>query len=215
MKFSSIVILSLLFSLPTFAAPKDFVDVQKMDPTIQVEARYFGDYNFVGEQIDGYEAPKCLLTQKAAAALAEVQKELQQRSLSLRIYDCYRPQRAVNHFIKWAKDLRDIKMKKQFYPDVDKKNLFRDGYIAEKSGHSRGSTVDLTVNGLGMGSSYDFFDPISHTENLQVKGKAKLNRLMLKRVMEKHGFKNYDKEWWHYTLNDESYPNHYFNFVVK
>lgn len=197
------------------ATRKNFMDVQQLDPSIKAEMRYYSDHNFIGERIKGYEAPKCLLTKEAAQALAAVQAELKRKKLSLKVYDCYRPQKAVNHFIKWAKDINDIKMKKEFYPKVDKKNLFKDGYIAEKSGHSRGSTIDLTIDGLNMGTPYDFFDPISHTENPKIKGKAMANRLLLKRVMEKHGFKNYDKEWWHYTLKNEPFSNRYFNFAVK
>ncbi len=197
------------------SARKHFVDVQEVDPTIQTEIRYYGENNFVGKRIKGYEAPKCLLTKEAAAALAEAQKDLKKRGLSLKMYDCYRPQRAVNHFERWAKDLNDQKMKPVFYPNVDKKDLFKEGYIASRSSHSRGSAVDLTIDGLDMGSPYDFFDPISHTANPKIKGKARRNRLLLKKVMERHGFKNYEKEWWHYFFNNEPFPNRYFNFVVQ
>lgn len=212
---SCLIINLVLASAVSASARKYFVDVQEIAPTIKIEARYFSDHNFVGTRINGYQAPKCLLTKEAAGALAKVQEELATKGFSLRVYDCYRPQRAVNHFVRWAKDRNDTKMKKEFYPEVEKANLFRDGYIAEKSGHSRGSTLDLTIDGLDMGSPYDFFDSISHTENPKVQGHARINRLLLKQTMEKHGFRNYNQEWWHYTLKDEPFPNRYFNFVVK
>jgi D-alanyl-D-alanine dipeptidase len=122
-----------------------FVDVQTMIPSIALDIRYYGDHNFVGTRVDGYLAPKCLLAAPAAEALAKVQADLQEFSLSLKVYDCYRPQRAVDHFVRWASDIPDTKTKAEFYPTVDKRNLFRDGYIAEKSSHSRGSTVDVTI----------------------------------------------------------------------
>lgn len=205
-----------LFSWQAYAQiPNDFVDVTTLDPSILVEARYAGEHNFIGSKIDGYKVGKCYLTKIAAEKLVAVQKELQTQNLSLRIYDCYRPQKAVDHFVRWAKDLKDTKMKTEFYPVVAKENLFKDGYIAEKSGHSRGSTLDLTIDGLDMGSPYDFFDPISHTASSQVTGKSMENRLLLKHVMEKNGFVNYDQEWWHYTLKGEPYKDRYFNFDVE
>ncbi|MHB9099767.1 MAG: M15 family metallopeptidase, partial [Syntrophales bacterium] len=121
------------------------MDIEKVIPSVLLDIRYFGHHNFVGEKVDGYLAPKCLITRTAAESLAKVQGELREMSLSLKIYDCYRPQRAVDHFVRWAQDIRDVKTKEEFYPTVDKRNLFRDGYIASKSGHSRGSTVDLTI----------------------------------------------------------------------
>jgi D-alanyl-D-alanine dipeptidase len=125
--------------------PDNFVDLQTVIPSVTLDIRYYGDHNFVGTRVDGYQAPKCLVTAPAAEALAKVQAELQEFSLSLKIYDCYRPQRAVDHFVRWAKDIKDTKTKAEFYPTVDKRNFFRDGYIAEKSGHSKGSTVDITI----------------------------------------------------------------------
>lgn len=215
MKKPVLILILLLPVAACSARKKNFVDIQTLDPTIKVEARYFGKYNFVGSPIEGYKAPKCLLTRQAAEALTKVQKELQQRGLSLKAYDCYRPQRGVNHFVRWAKDLSDTKMKSVFYPDVKKENLFGDGYIASRSGHSRGSTIDLTIEGFDMGSPYDFFDPISHTENPKITGKAGENRMLLKSIMEKHDFENYTKEWWHYTLKNEPFPNRYFDFEVE
>jgi D-alanyl-D-alanine dipeptidase len=174
-----------------------------------------------------------------------VQKDLEPYSLSLKIYDCYRPQRAVNHFVRWATEIENIKTKKEFYPTIDKRNLFKDGYIDSKSGHSRGSTLDLTIvpspapaqeqyspgqklyecylpaakrfrdNSIDMGTGFDCFDELSHTANANIGHQQKINRLLLKSLMEKHGFRNYDKEWWHFTLKNEPYPDTYFDFVIE
>jgi D-alanyl-D-alanine dipeptidase len=222
----------------------DFVSLHEVDPSIIQEIRYATDHNFIGRPIKGYLSPKCMLSRKAALALSQVQKELLTYSLSLKVYDCYRPQRAVNDFVEWAKDLSDLKMKKEFYPGVDKSDLFKDGYIAEKSGHSRGSTVDLTIvslplaseakynegvtlkecylpvqtrftdNSLDMGTGFDCFDPLAHTANSEIGNAQKKNRLLLKSVMEKFGFKNLAEEWWHFTLRDEPYPDRYFDFEI-
>ncbi len=244
-----IILIALSLSIPSNAAnnkiPKRFMDIQEVIPDVVMDIRYFTPHNFVGEKIDGYEAPKCFLTEDAANALAKVQKNLKEYSMSLKIYDCYRPQRAVDHFVRWAADIDDRRMKAEFYPDVDKKNLFNDGYIASKSGHSRGSTMDITIvpiptprqeefktgqklkdcrlsaskrfkdNSINMGTGFDCFDPLSHTANPKLGVEAKRNRLLLKTLMEKHGFKNYKNEWWHYTLKDEPYPKKYFDFVIK
>lgn len=225
--------------------PDNFVDITNIIPQINLEMRYYGAHNFLGVPVDGYLAPKCLLTREAAMSLAEVQKELEKFSLALKIYDCYRPQRAVDHFVRWAKDIEDTKTKKEFYPTVDKKNLFQDGYIADKSSHSRGSTVDLTIiplsasrqpdfingqklfecylpaekrfpdNSIDMGTGFDCFHELSHTANKNIGLRQRINRLLLKTLMEKHGFKNYELEWWHYTFKDEPYPNTYFDFPVE
>ena len=157
---------------------------------------------------------------KAIKALDAVQSELLDKNLSLKLFDCYRPQRAVNHFVRWAKDINDTKMKTKYYPSVDKKHLFRDGYIAAKSGHSRGSTFDVTIvdlnsSELDMGTSFDYFDLSSHTENDSISLKAQKNRLFLRDVMSKYGFKNLKEEWWHYSLINEPYPFEYFDIVVK
>lgn len=222
-----------------------FVALGEVSPTIIHEIRYYGNHNFIGRRITGYRAPKCLLTKEAAQALAKVQEDLRAFSLTLKVYDCYRPQRAANDFVAWAKDLADAKMKNEFYPNVEKKNLFKEGYIAERSGHSRGSTMDLTIvpfpvptqdlyrkgmrlisclapygkrfndNDLDMGTSYDCFDPASHTATSKVSARPRGNRLLLKTLMEKHGFQNFEKEWWHYTLKNEPFPDRYFDFEVK
>ncbi len=222
-----------------------FVSLQDADPSIIVEARYYSNYNFVGQRIRGYNAPKCIITRQAAEALASVQTELKAFSLSLKVYDCYRPQRAVDDFVEWAKDLSDTRMKKDFYPTVAKRDLFRKGYIAKKSSHSRGSTVDLTIvplplpeqpnyearNGLvechldyekrfkdkslDMGTAYDCFHPLSHTLNPEIGRIQKINRLLLKLIMEKYGFTNLPEEWWHYTLRGEPFPNRFFDFEIN
>lgn len=210
------------------------VDIQSLIPKIALDIRYYGDYNFVGRAIDGYQAPKCLLTPAAAQALVQVQMELVEQGYALKIYDCYRPQQAVDLFVIWAEDLGDRAMQDLFYPRVNKADLFDQGYIAAKSGHSRGSTVDLTIiplqaqstmpcrrsqvcrdNSLDMGTPFDYFDPLSQTVNGQISQQQQQNRLLLKTVMEKYGFRNLPEEWWHYTLNQEPYPETYFNFPVQ
>jgi len=208
-----IFLLSCFVTLPALA--QNLVDVKSVDPSIIVEARYAMAHNFIGRPIAGYHAEKCLLTAEAATALGKVQAELKAYGMSLRAYDCYRPQRAVNDFIAWAKDLGDQKMRREFYPRVDKARLFELGYIAEKSGHSRGSTIDLTIDGLDMGTRYDYFDELAHTANPNIRPAARRNRLLLKSVMEKFGFRNYDKEWWHFTLANEPFPDTYFDVEVR
>ncbi|MGB7291209.1 MAG: M15 family metallopeptidase [Thermodesulfobacteriota bacterium] len=225
--------------------PHDFVNIEEVNPSIILDIRYYTPHNFVGERIDGYNAPKCFLTKHAAFALNNVQKELRKYSLSLKLYDCYRPQRSVNQFIRWAEDSDDTKMKSEFYPDIDKKNLFNQDYIAKKSGHSRGSTVDVTImpipappeekyipgqelnpcyrpkerrfkdSGIDMGTGFDCFSEFSHTDNKQLNVQQRINRLALKSIMEKYGFINLESEWWHYTLKDEPYLNTYFDFVIE
>lgn len=222
-----------------------FVSITDVDPTILVDARYFSEHNFLGTRIAGYEAPRCLLTKQAAAALAQVQAELRPMNLTLETYDCYRPQRAVDQFVTWAKDLGDVKMKQEFYPTVDKANLFRDGYIAEKSGHSRGSTLDLAIvalpaadpepyrpgdplrecflpaeqrfhdNMLDFGTGYDCFDPAAHTANPAVGGTQRAVRTLLAELMAEYGFANLPEEWWHFTLKNEPFPQTYFDFPVR
>lgn len=192
-----------------------FADVSAEAPGVILEMRYASAENFTGRPVPGYEAARCLLTKEAAGALAGVQTDLEGMGLSLRIYDCYRPQTAVDSFVAWAADENDTLRKADYYPNLPKAELFPRGYIAAKSGHSRGSTLDLTIDGLDMGSPYDRFEEISHTVSDLVDAPARANRLLLKLVMEKHGFKNYDQEWWHYTLNSEPYPDTYFDFPVE
>jgi D-alanyl-D-alanine dipeptidase len=226
-------------------APEDFVALRDVDRTIIEEMRYVTPHNFVGERIDGYQQRLCILTRPAAEALHKAQTKLLRRGYSLKIYDCYRPQRAVDHFVRWAKDLDDQTMKTEFYPDVDKTRLFADGYIAEKSGHSRGSTVDLTLvrlpakptrpyhpgqplvpcyapqderfpdNSVDMGTGYDCFDTLSHTLDPRIQGEPRANRLLLKGALEDLGFVNLAEEWWHFTFKPEPYPDTFFDFPVS
>lgn len=205
----------------------DLVDVTEFEPSIRTDIRYAGSDNFVGAPVDGYEAAKCLLARPAAEALARVQRSLADESLGLLVYDCYRPQRAVDHFVRWARDTSDLRTKAAHYPRVDKTRLFEEGYIAERSGHTRGSTVDLTLvrmtpaadrieaEPLDMGTPYDFFDPRSHTESPEITESQLANRLRLRDAMEAGGFRNYEAEWWHYTLRDEPWPETYFDIVVR
>lgn len=201
--------------------PKEFIYVKNEIPTIKTEIRYFSENNFVGKKIRGYNATILILTKKATAALKNVQKELEPQNLSLKIYDGYRPQKAVDYFWEWAQDLNDTLMKKQFYPHVEKKDLFKLKYIAKKSGHSRGSTVDLTlVNTLtgkeiDMGTPYDFFGEESSLESLKITKEQQKNRRFLQQLMLKNGFINYPQEWWHYTLVKEPFKNQYFNFEIE
>lgn len=201
--------------------PDDFVDVATVTKSVWVEAKYATTDNFVGSQVDGYFLNKCILHIEAAKALKKVAQELKRDDLGLKIFDCFRPQRAVDHFVRWAKNIDDVKTKSEFYPSVPKTELFAQGYIAEKSGHSRGATVDLTIYSLtdnsemDMGSSYDFFDPISHTINNAISEQQQINRLKLKNMMARYGFKNYSKEWWHFTYQPEPYPDHYFDGEIK
>ncbi len=204
--------------------PEGFVDASQVVPNLVVDLRYYKTENFVGTRVEGYKSPRCLLTKEAAAALKEVQNELASFGLGLKVFDAYRPQQAVDHFVRWAKDRKDTSTKRDFYPDVDKRLLFEQGYIAAKSSHSRGSTVDLTlvdltkpeeVAELDMGTPFDFFGKQSWTEHKPLSTEQRANRLLLRALMEKHGFRPYKKEWWHFTLKSEPYPNTYFNFPVE
>ena len=201
--------------------PKGFVYVKEVIPDLDVELRYYGMNNFVGDTIDGYKSNHLILTEAAAEKLKLVQDELQEQNLCLKVYDGYRPQRAVNHFIRWAKDLNDTINKSIFYPDVAKRNLFKEEYIASRSGHSRGSTVDLTIiNGntgepLDMGSPYDFFGQQSWVDYNGISEEQQKNRQLLQTIMLKHNFRNYPKEWWHFTLRWEPFPKTYFDFEIE
>lgn len=199
-----------------------FVSVSEAVPDVILEIRYYSTYNFVGERISGYEEPIALLTKEAASALREASDELLRRGYQLKIYDAYRPQSAVEHFGAWALDLEDTRMKEYFYPELDKSALFAQGYIASKSGHSRGSTVDITLvdratgKDVDMGSPFDYFGELSHpgyTTGLTEEQVG--NRGILRTAMLARGFKGIDTEWWHFTLEDEPYPDTYFNFPVR
>ena len=198
----------------------DFVDTRALIPDLVVEMRYAGHENFVGRPITGYDDPVCLLTQRAAAALANAQKVLAESGLGLKVFDCYRPTRAVADFAAWARDPQDQARKADYYPNVDKSQLFALGYIAERSGHSRGSTLDITLIDLttgaevDMGSAYDLFDTRSWPTDQTVRPAQRANRLMLQSVMTANGFRPLAEEWWHFTLNDEPFPETYFDFPV-
>ncbi|MBP9743503.1 MAG: M15 family metallopeptidase [Burkholderiales bacterium] len=224
--------------------PADFVDVKQFIPEIQTDIRYYSKHNFVGRKINGYAQPLCLLTKPAAIALKTAESQLLTMGLTLKAYDCYRPQTAVNDFAQWATQTHNIAMQTEFYPRVNKKNLFSDGYIAYQSGHSRGSTLDLTIvpqnsvippynpqlkqvnctaawqnrfpdNSLDFGTGFDCFSPVSHPAYQQLSPQIKANRLLLQTIMKQAGFKALDTEWWHFTLINEPYPNTYFDFPVK
>jgi zinc D-Ala-D-Ala dipeptidase len=238
------LLLALALTAPA-QAPGSFVALDRIDPTILHDIRYDTPYNFVGRRIDGYREPLCILTRRAVRALARAQDALRPQGYTLKVYDCYRPQRAVDHFVRWAAN-GSRRMKREFYPRVDKSRLFDDGYIARRSGHSRGGTVDLTLvrlpakpqpvwtrrefglvsctaprrrrfpdNSVSMGTSYDCFDTRSHTFDARIRARARKNRLLLKRTMDDAGFQYYANEWWHFTLRDERYPERYFDFPVS
>lgn len=237
----------VFLSLSVYAAserPADFVNLQVVSPEIQVDIRYFTINNFTGSKVDGYHAAVCLLTRDAALALGKVEVKLLARGLTLKVYDCYRPQRAVDYFVAWATDSKDTSMQATFYPDVEKSALFREGYIAGRSGHSRGSTVDLTIvpvgstipvfdphrtqsactapqsqrapdNSLDFGTGFDCFSPLSHPAAETVSSQQKANRVLLTTLMEQAGFKPLKTEWWHFTFIREPYPATRFDFPVE
>lgn len=223
-------------------APEEFVDLKDVNSSIYVEMRYFSDWNFTGQVVPGYKSNRCLLVKEAAEALSKVQARLQKSGYALLVFDCYRPQRAVTSFVTWTKNRDDQKMKTFFYPDEPKTKLVARGYIDSLSGHSRGGTVDLTVvksslvkdgtsfheekvdcripknieatGQLNMGTSYDCFSVLANTANPEISKEAKANRQLLKSTMEKFGFKNFEKEWWHYTFKNEPFKDRAFDFEV-
>ena len=228
--------------------PDGFVRLSEFAPEIAQEIRYTTAFNFVGEPIDAYNAPECILTTEAASALKQVAADLAERDLGLKVYDCYRPQTAVNHFVRWVRT-DDQSMKEAFYPEVAKNRLFADGYIASRSGHSRGSTVDLTLvrqpvsasivperaypepgalprcdaplpdrfaeRDLDMGTAYDCLSPTAATASRAVSTEVRRNRQTLKAAMDRRGFRNYSKEWWHFTLRGEPFTQTYHDFPVE
>ncbi len=212
--------------------------LEQVAPSIRQDIRYFGQHNFLGEQVAGYQAPRCLLTRPAAEALARAQAALQPQGLSLKVFDCYRPAQAVRHFMRWAKWPDDPGLRALYYPNLSKLDLLQQVYISDRSGHSRGSTVDLTIvwdkprtsgaghdgcspsaarrdGSLDMGSGFDCFDPVSNTADDSITSEQRANRQLLKSLMKRAGFHNYHREWWHYILNNEPYPDTYFDFVVR
>ena len=217
-----------------------FVVLTDVVPDAILEIRYYSTYNFVGDRIDGYEEPTALLTRKAAEVLKAVSDDVMRQGYRLKIYDAYRPQKAVDHFVRWAADIPDTKMKSYFYPDLDKSVLFKQEYIMERSGHTRGSTVDLTLfdmsteKELDMGGTFDWFGPESHPDfcgnpetgeytgdnskspvGRSITPEQFRHRMILRNAMLAHGFKPVDTEWWHFTLVDEPFHNTYFTFPVK
>ena len=207
--------------LPDTEDASQFVMLADAVPDAILEIRYFGTYNFVGTRIDGYLEPTALLTREAADSLQAVSKDVMALGYRLKIYDAYRPQKAVDHFVRWAANIPDTLMKPYFYPDLDKSVLFAKGYIAKKSGHTRGSTVDLTLFDMNtekevdMGGTFDWFGPESHPDFRGITPAQFANRMILRRAMMRHGFKPISSEWWHFTLKNEPFPNTYFTFPVK
>ena len=201
--------------------PSGFVLLSDFVPGIVQEIRYFSTFNFIGERIDGYEEPCALLTKEAARALKAVSNEMMVRGYRLKIFDAYRPVSAVKHFVLWGIEDQDVRMKEYFYPDLEKQELFSKGYIAKLSGHSRGSTVDLTLldmktgKEVDMGSPFDLFSPMSHPDYRGISDEQYENRMLLQKEMVRNGFKPIDCEWWHFTLEDEPYPDTYFEFPVS
>lgn len=201
--------------------PSDFVVLADYIPHIVQEIRYHSTFNFIGERIDGYEEPVALLTKEAARALKTVANEMIVQGYRLKVFDAYRPACAVRQFVLWGIEDQDVRMKPWFYPTLDKTALFADGYIASRSGHSRGSTVDLTLldmrtgKEVDMGSPFDLFSELSHPGYRGVTAEQYENRMLLQRVMVRNGFLPIDCEWWHFTLQNEPYPDTYFEFPVS
>ena len=214
----------------------DFVNISDVISDVLLEIRYYSAYNFVGVRIDGYQQAAALMTRQAADSLCAVADELRVQGYAIKIYDAYRPQMAVDHFVRWGADVADTAMRQVFYPGVDKSRLFDLGYVARKSSHSRGSTVDLTLfdiasgRELDMGGPFDWFGRESHPDcggryvdatnieyipNDTISAEQFHNRMILRNVMLRHGFSPYEGEWWHFTLKNEPYPDTYFNFPVR
>lgn len=199
-----------------------FVSVSHEIPDVLLDVRYHSTFNFVADRVDGYDEPLVILTREAAEALRKVNADARAMGLRLKLYDGYRPQRAVAHFVRWAQDVEKTETKAIFYPDVDKRDLFKLGFIAERSGHSRGSTIDLTLfdeqsqKDLDMGGGFDFFGELSWAEYTRTLTDEQIrNRKLLRELMMKHGFRPLAEEWWHFTLTDEPYPDTYFDFPVS
>ena len=201
--------------------PSGFVLLSDYVPHIIQEIRYFSTYNFIGERIDGYEEPCAILTIEAARAMKSVCNELFVQGYRVKVFDAYRPACAVKHFVLWGIEDQDIRMKPYFYPDLQKQELFSKGYIAKRSSHSRGSTIDLTLLDMktgketDMGSPFDLFDEKSHPDYKGITDEQYENRMILQNVMVRNGFQTLDCEWWHFTLKNEPYPGTYFEFPVS
>lgn len=234
----------MALGVQTGALPEGFVYLRESAPDIQQDMRYAGSHNFIGRPVEGYRAPECILTRVAAEALREVQAEVAAAGLRVRVFDCYRPRAAVEHFVRWSRDPSDQWTKPEFYPHVDKADFFRLGYVAKRSGHSRGSTVDLTLvpadagapapvttdrravactapfperfpdSPLDFGTGFDCMDPLSHPDSTAVPPEAQRNRDFLAKTMARHGFRALPEKWWHFTLDAEPFPDTYFDFPV-
>ncbi len=221
---ATVALSALLSCLPWRPARETpLVPLAHIDGSILTDLRYAGSDNFVGEPIDGYAAPRCLLTREAAEALSAVQRALRPRGLSLQVFDCYRPQRAVDHFVRWAAEPGE-ETRAAHYPRVEKSRLIELGYIADRSSHSRGSTVDVTLarrredgswHPLDMGTPFDFFDALSHTDAPGLTARQRRNRRLLVDAMAERGFRNLPLEWWHYTLDGEPYPDRVFDVEIR
>ncbi|MCC5791860.1 MAG: M15 family metallopeptidase [Legionellaceae bacterium] len=238
----ALVLLCLFFHSAVFALAEGFVYLADVAPGIEQDIRYFTANNFVGRPIRGYQKPQCILARPAAQALLKAQKMAEKKGYRLKVYDCYRPQQAVDDFYRWSQDASAQGQKKAFYPRVAKSELFAKGYIARYSGHSRGATVDLTLvsatdriippgtaiercfdrspaylndNSIDMGTRYDCLDPTAHRYSREVTAAQRQKRALLHQVMTASGFKGYAKEWWHYSLRNEPYPRRYFDFPVR
>ena len=201
--------------------PSGFVLLAEHVPHIVQEIRYYSTYNFIGDRIDGYEEACALITVEAARALKSISNELMVQGYRMKVFDAYRPAAAVKHFVFWGIEDQDVRMKPYFYPDLAKQELFSQGYIASRSSHSRGSTVDLTLLDMNtgkevdMGGPFDFFSEISHPDYKGITEEQYENRMRLQKVMVRGGFEPLDCEWWHFTLKNEPYPDTYFNFPVS
>lgn len=198
-----------------------FISVSEAVPGALLDIRYYSTYNFIGDRVAGYEAPAALLTREAAAALKKASARLAAEGYRIKVFDAYRPQTAVDHFMRWAEDVSDTRMKKYFYPELDKAALIPGGYIARRSGHSRGSTVDLTLFDMetgkeaDMGGPFDYFGERSHPDFPGVTPEQRRLRMLLQSAMLEEGFKPLSSEWWHFTLRDEPCPDTYFTFPIS
>jgi D-alanyl-D-alanine dipeptidase len=221
MKNYSFIFILFIMNLGFAQLPEGFVYAKTIIPDLVEELRYCTEKNFVGEAIDGYEKPVIIMTLQTANALKKVQDDLKKDGLGIKVFDAYRPQQAVNQFVRWAKVESDTLMKHEYYPQVDKRKLIPSGYIASKSRHSSGSTLDITIVNLNtgeeldMGSPYDFFGQKSWVKAPHLDKIHRENRDLLQKVMAKNGFRNYMQEWWHFTLRGEPFKNKYFDFVVR
>lgn len=201
--------------------PELFTNILDVEPSIAIDLKYFTGDNFVGTRVSGYDSETCWITRPAAIALQRVQHELSEFGLGLKIFDAYRPQRAVDHFIGWCEIAEPCSTQERFFPDLNRSDLFKKGYLVKHSSHSRGSTVDLTIidlesgTELEMGTEFDYFGPESWFDCQSISLEARANRMLLQRVMEQNGFVPFQQEWWHFTLQGEPYPTKYFDFVIE